>query len=391
MSLSSSYTETCALAVQVRRKFQGQYGTNKDQNLRLIVAHAQLYDRLDHHLTSLKKIRGFHPGGEQPFAPAVDMPNHQDPFRMNQQPDFQRCRPSSPRNPPWHPPKLAAESADETDEDPKPPSKPSDPTCSVSIDEVEDLENPDHEDTTPEPHTSPCLTGIPFTMMTSNNPYTTDYTSQTVISETSIDDPSDSDSDSNSESDCDSDYDIDSSKSDYDSDLNPDITSHPRPMNATPVPMPKPNPSQPRIRWQDQEPDKGLQLSDILPQDAPKIEDLPTLQRCSAPSATSKTTQKEPRTKEADHTPNNNNNNNGPRTAVVAAAPSKIAPLAPLLCGDAPDVAAAEVHLERAILRKAHHRLADCQKDGEDASAITSSIAGKIPALAYWIFRGGKT
>ncbi|KAI4102795.1 MAG: hypothetical protein LQ339_004534 [Xanthoria mediterranea] len=382
MSLSSSYTETCTLAAQVRRKFQGQYGTNKDQNLRLIVAHAQLYDRLDHHITSLKTIGKLHAGGEQPFAPAVDVPNHQDPFRMNQQPELQRSRSSSSWNPPWHPLKLAAESADENDEDPKPPSKPSDPTCSVSIDEVEDLENPDHEQTTSEPHASPCLTGIPFTMVTNKSPCSTDYTSQTVISETFIEDPSDSDSD------CESDCDIESSSSDYDGDLDPDdVTIHPQPMNATPAPMPKPNPSQPRIRWQDQESDKGLKISDIVPQDAPKIKDLPTLERCSAPPSLSKPQRKEPRTEEADCTPHNNN---GPRAAISVAALRKTAPLAPLLCGDAADVAADQVHLERGVLRKVHHRLADCQKDGEDASAITSSIAGKIPALAYWIFRGGK-
>ncbi|KAI4225730.1 MAG: hypothetical protein L6R36_003693 [Xanthoria steineri] len=386
MSLSSSYTETCTLAAQVRCKFQGQYGTNKDENLRLIVAHAQLYDRLDHHLAILKKIRGFHSGGEQPFAPAVDVPNHQDPFRMNQQPDLQRSRPSSPRNPPWHPPKLAAESADENDEDPKLPSKPSDPACSVSIDEVEDLENPDHEDTTSEPHASPCLTGIPFTMVTNKSPCSTDYTSQTIISETFIEEPSDSDS--NSDSDRESDCDIESSSSDYDGDLDPDdVTIHPQTIKATPAPMSKPNTPQPRIRWQDQESDKGLQLSDILPQDAPRIEDLPTLQRCSAPSSLSKPPKQGPRTEEADCT---SNHNNGPRAAISVAAPRKTAPLAPLLSGDAADVAADQVHLEHGVLRKVHHRLADCQKDGEDASAITSSIAGKIPALAYWIFRGGK-
>lgn len=390
MSLSSSYTETCALAVQVRRKFQGQYSTNKDQNLRLIVAHAQLYDRLDDHITSLKKIRGFYARGEHPFAPAVDVPNHQDPFRMNQQPDLQQSRPSSPRNPPWNSVTLAAaECAVDDDEDPKPPSKPSDPIRSVSVVESEVLEKPNHEDSTSEPHASPGLTGIPFTMVTNKSPYATDYTSQTVISETSIDDPSDSDSDSDStsESDCESDCDIESSNSDYDGDLDPDdITIHPQRKKATPAPMAKPNTSQPRIRWQDQESDKGLQLSDVIPQDAPKIEDLPTLQRCSAQSSLRKP-QKQPRTEKADCT----RNNNGPRAAAVAAAPSKTAPLAPLLCGDAPaDVAAAEVHLERGVLRKVHHRLADCQKDGEDASAITSSIAGKIPAPAYWIFRGGK-
>ena len=305
---------------------------------------------------------------------------------MNQHPDLQKKRPSSPRNPPWNPVTMAAECAVEDDEDPKPPSKPSDPACSVSIDELEDLENPDHEDTTSEPHASPVFKGVPFTMMTSNNPYTADYTSQTVISETSIDDPSDSDSDSTSESDCESDCDVDSSSSDYDGDLDPDdITIHPQRKKATPAPMSKPNTSQPRIRWQDQESEKGLQLSEVDPQDAPMIEDLPTLQRCSAQSSLRKP-QKQPRTEKADCTPNYNN---GPR-AVVAAAPRKTAALAPLLCGDAADVVAAQVHLERGVLRKVHHRLADCQKDGEDASAITSSIAGKIPALAYWIFRGGK-
>lgn len=139
MSISSSYTGACALAAKARVKFQGQDGNKKYQNLPLIIAHAQLYDRLDDYIEGLRKIRRFNASGEKPPAPLVAVPNHKDPFRMNQQVNHQRDRTSNPRNPPRNPQDLAAECADEGDEDPKPPSKTSDPTCSVSIQELEEL------------------------------------------------------------------------------------------------------------------------------------------------------------------------------------------------------------------------------------------------------------
>ena len=364
MSFTSSYSETCALAARVRDKFQCQYGTKKDQNLRLIVAHAQLYDRLDDHIGSLRKIRELNASGENPFAPPVAVPNHQDPFRMNQQADLQRNRPNSPKNSPCNPPNLGDEYAVDDGEDAKPPWKPSDPTLSVSIGELEDLEDLDHEDTTSEPHTPPGFTGTSFTMMPNKSICPIDHTSQPVISETVIDDPSDSDSESDSEA-------------DFDGDFGSDLSFYPQAMKTVPsVPMAKPNTSQPRIRWRDQESNESLKMPDTIAQEPPEIEDLPTLQRC-APSIGNEPGKKE--TPEPERTP-------GSR----AAAPNKTEPLEPLLChGDISDVSA-EVHQEHQLHEKALQRLVDCQRDGEDTSAILSTIR-KIPSLAHWISGRGKT
>ncbi|KAL8651530.1 MAG: hypothetical protein Q9226_004665 [Calogaya cf. arnoldii] len=362
MSYSSSYSETCALAARVRDKFQCQYGTKKDQNLRLIVAHAQLYDRLDDHIGSLRKIRELNARGENPFAPAVAVPNHQDSFRMNQQANLQRNRPNSPKNSPCNPPNLADEHAVEDGGDAKPSSKPSDPIVSVSIGELEDSEDLDHEDITSEPHASPGFMGTPFTMMTNKSIYRIDYTFQTVISETAIDDPSDSESDS---------------EGDFDGDLDSGLSFYAQPMKTdSPVPMSKPNTSQPCIRWQDQESNESLKMPDMIAQEPPEIEDLPTLQRCG-PSMGSERGKKE--TPEPERTPRSR-----------AAAPNKTEPLEPLLCNGVTSDMSAEVDQEYGLHEKALHRLVDCQRDGEDTSAILSTIR-KIPSLPYWISGGGKT
>ncbi|KAL8636002.1 MAG: hypothetical protein Q9226_009302, partial [Calogaya cf. arnoldii] len=136
MSSSSPYAETCALAAPVRVKFNGQYG-NKDQKLRLVVAHATLYDRLDHHIEQLRKGRGFNVSREELHIKSVAVPNHQVPFRTNQHANHVR---SGPRDEctPRKPLTSAAECSAKEDEDPKPPLGPSDRTCSVQAHESDE-------------------------------------------------------------------------------------------------------------------------------------------------------------------------------------------------------------------------------------------------------------
>ncbi|KAL8670278.1 MAG: hypothetical protein Q9168_005180 [Polycauliona sp. 1 TL-2023] len=405
MSYTSSYTETCALAAQVRAKFLGEYGAGKDQNLRLIVAHAQLYDCLNHHIENLEKIRQCNASGKNPYAPppVVAVPDHQDPFRMNQQANPPRKRPTPQSETPFTPPLPATEYATDANQDPRPPSKTSNPTCSVTIQEIEEIEEIDHEDPTSSPHTPPQFDGTPFTMMTEKSTSSTDPTSPLGIPEASIDDPSDSESDSDSDSDSNSDFDFDSGgesvssnssinssidSSIYSGDLDPDLSFST--MKAVPAPILKPNTSQRCIKWQDREPsdDQRLKLSDVIPHEhdpqAIKIgESLPTLQRCGPSTDAAARPAKEASMVEPEPQPNRN-----PAPAAVAA-PSKTSPLAPQLCDDASDVSA-EVHQNHGLLQKCLRRLVDGQNNGVDTLAISPTIARSIPSLAFWNFGSGE-
>ncbi|KAL8994867.1 MAG: hypothetical protein Q9169_005288 [Polycauliona sp. 2 TL-2023] len=351
MSYMSSYTEARGLAAQVRAKFHGEYNTRKEQNLRLIIAHAQLYDRLDDHIESLRAIRECNASGKNPYAPVAAVSDHQDSLRTNQQANPQGKRPTPHRETPFTPPTPATESAIEDDEDPKPLSQSSESTCSVTVKEIEDI---NHEDTDPGTYTPPFLDRTPFTMMTQKSPCSADPTSQPVISETFIEDPSESESDSDSDLDFESDGDSGSSDSSiYTGDLEPDLSSSTT--KAVPVPISKPD------------------TPDVLPQASPDIDDsLPTLQRCG-PSTAASPEEKETSTE----------SENQPRNRAVIAS-KKSPPLVPQLCGDSSGVSA-KVHWDHELLQQCHQRLVDAQNDGEeDTWAIASVIARNIPSLAFW-------
>ncbi|KAL8910232.1 MAG: hypothetical protein Q9171_004475 [Xanthocarpia ochracea] len=360
MSSSSSYSEVFLLAERVRDKFACQHGA-KDQNLRLMIAHARLYDILDDHIESLKKRRRLSASKGLPYREAVAAPNRQDPFQINQQGRHHtRNRPGLEVTPPTVF-DMPAGCAAEDDEDLETPSSPSSRSRFV------ELQTPNRKNKTSSPHGSPSLIETHCTKELNNSPYSADYKPQTVISETAISDSSDSSSNTDSNSDSDSDSD---SNTDYDGDLDSDYPFPTQIIKGT---------LHPHIR-QDHDSDEGCpNPSDILAQDPPKAEDFPTLQRFAS-SVTQASVESEP------------------KTATTHAPPlSKTSPLAPLLCGDGSDISAASAihHIkEQRLLQQALHQLLDHPRDdgNEYTSSITGTISRMFPSLAEWVRRkdGGK-
>ena len=273
MSVTFSYTDTFALAARVRVKLNGQFGDKKDENLRMVVAHAQLYDRLDYHLETLRKRRRLNASGKAP-GEVLAGPNNQYPVRSNQSANSQGNRPGAKistqerSNP-------VGDHAVEDMEDIKPLSRPPGPINYVI---VEDTEKTDHNDITSKSHGSPSLIGTPFTMETNKRLDPADNTSETVVSETYIGDTSDSDSDSDSNSGFGSDHDPESD-TDWDPSLDDngdlEMKSHSSPQlsKSIPKPAPRSNPSKPHT-VQDHNSKEGLRLSDVIAQDSLKLEDL---------------------------------------------------------------------------------------------------------------------
>ncbi|KAL8913146.1 MAG: hypothetical protein Q9172_007349 [Xanthocarpia lactea] len=358
MSFASSYSEVYTLAERVRDKFACQHGA-KDPNLRLIVAHARLYDILDDHIESLKKRRRLNASEGLPHTEAVSVPNRQDPFQINQQGRHHtRSRPGAEHTPPTVF-DMPAGCAAEDDDDLETPSSPSSRSRFV------ELQTPNRKAQTSSPHGSPSLIDTHCTKESNNSPYSADYKPQTVISETPISDSSDSSSNPDSNSDSDSDSDT---NSDFDGDLDSDY------------PFPTQIIKDPHIR-QDHDSDEGPNPSDIS-----KVEDLPTLQRFASSSATQPSViePQEPKTTTTTHAP----------------PPTKTSPLAPLLCGNGSDISAAAsggIHghiKDQRLLQQALHQLLDHGGNQEaSAMAITGTISRIFPSLAEWVRRkdyGGK-
>lgn len=239
----------------------------------MVVAHAQLYDRLDYHLETLRKRQRLNASGKAP-GEVLALPNKQYPVRFYQPANSQGNRPGAKISPQERS-NPVVDHAVEDEEDIKPPSRPPGPINHVI---VEDTEKTDHTDTTSKNHGPPSLIGTPFTMETNKRPDPADNTSETVVSETYIGDTSDSDSDCDSDSgpssdpDPESDTDWDSSLDDN-GDLEMKSPFSPQLSKSIPIPAPRSSPSKPHI-MQDHNPEEGLRLSDGIAQDSPKVEDL---------------------------------------------------------------------------------------------------------------------
>ncbi|KAL9631456.1 MAG: hypothetical protein Q9204_004225 [Flavoplaca sp. TL-2023a] len=277
MSVTSSYTDTFALAARVRVKLNGQFANKKDENLRMVVAHAQLYDHLDYHLETLRKRRRLNASRKAPRE-VLAGPNNQYPVRSNHPANSQSNRPGAKISPQERL-NPVADHAVEGEENIKPPSRPPGPINYVIVD---DTEKTDLNDNTSKRHGSPSLIGTPFTMETNKRPDPADNTSETIVSETYIGDTSDSNSDSDSDSDSDSGFSSDhdpESDTDWESNLDEngdlEMKSHSSAQlsKSIPKPVPRSNPSKPHV-VQDHNPKEGLRLSDVIAQDSLKVEDL---------------------------------------------------------------------------------------------------------------------
>lgn len=278
MSVTFLYTDTFALAARVRVKLNGQSGNKKDENLRMLVAHAQLYDRLDYYLETLRKRRRLNAGGKAP-GKVLAQPSNQHSVRSNQPANSQGNKPGAKISPQERL-NPVADYAVEDEKDIKPPSRPPGPVNYVI---VEDKEKTDHNDTTSNGQGSPSLIGTPFTMETNKGLDPVDNTSETIVSEKYIGDTSDSDSDSDCDSDSgsssnhdpDSDTDWDSSLDDT-GDLDMKSPSSPQLSKSISIPVPRSDPSKPRVTrvMQDRDSEKRLRLSDVIAQDSPNVEDL---------------------------------------------------------------------------------------------------------------------
>ncbi|KAI4221137.1 MAG: hypothetical protein L6R40_008652 [Gallowayella cf. fulva] len=349
MSFSASFNEVYELARIARAKVAGQMNA-KDQRLRLLIAHAQLYDNLDDQIERLKERRRTRSMEDSSCKNVVSVPNFQDPFRLQQQ-----AKPGKPSSTSKQVSgssiacDLAAECAIDDDMDAAQPLNGLSRTDTVSI---QDLECPDDEDADRTVHGKPSVLLAPITSDPHHSPYSSGSTSHIVISEIPIDDSSDSDSDDPPDPESDSDSDSDS---DYDGDNTSEMLSYTQTMKATPVSFSRPKDLPPHIsRAGDSE--DGIDISDAAVHASSKYQDFSTLGR-------------------QDGILNNSD------TANRAIAPSKMTPLLPLLCDE--EVSSA-TYRDHRLLQALHQLLDPSQSNHEKMFPNGSAFSRVFPSLASW-------
>ncbi|KAI4147799.1 MAG: hypothetical protein L6R39_003007 [Caloplaca ligustica] len=344
MSLSFSETQIYIQAQRARAKFDSQIGA-KDPNLRLLVAHARLYDKLDDYAQELKTRRFRRPAAASRHS---SLRNHENRSTIAGRGAYEEHGHTSFKN------SMSAV----TD---------CAPECALSEDDVTDVDM-DTSDLIPEdqdskghgsrskPHGSPTVIKATAAPNGDEAPSYTIAQSKTIISETPIDEAYDSDSDSDSSD----------SDSDSDSDLSPnfDIPVCLEGKTAIPVPVSRPHSPYHHIQLHSGM-GPTLQFSD-LPTDMPQdIEDLPALERSTATSRQTK--QKTSQT-----------------APIFELTSAKGIPLSPQLSDKTlGEVSAATSHADE-LPEALRHILSPYQTGKEAESANHTAIFRYLSTLVFW-------
>ncbi|KAL8732663.1 MAG: hypothetical protein Q9166_002639 [cf. Caloplaca sp. 2 TL-2023] len=345
MSLSYSYTEASALAGQAHAKFAGQFDA-KDQNLRLIIAHAQLYDRLDDHIKRLRKKPRLNSSKETFHTNLLAVPNSQDPFEIKQQAHTSEDRMTSKDiSGSQTALDLAVECAVEDDEE-----------IDVSLGSssraiIHDVGDTEDGDKSRRAHGMPFVVGASRPSETYDSVYSTYSNSQTIVSEIPIED-SDSDSDSDS-------------YSDYEDNLDYNISFYTQQLKATELSTPRPNSIQPDIKC-DEHLSDALQASDFIPHVLSEKDNLPNLEQFAssllAPEKGLSVT-----------------DNEAPTSALAL---SKTSPLLPQLCNDGTDVSSA-IHQAYELQQALRRHLNPSPVKPRRKSSIEYALSCIFPSLAF--------
>ncbi|KAL8776581.1 MAG: hypothetical protein Q9213_008217 [Squamulea squamosa] len=356
MSLSVSYSEVYALAGKARAKFIGQVNA-KDQRLRLLVAHAKLYDCLDEHVENMRKRRRTRPYEDTFRTRVVDVPNPHDPFKIKQQ-----------THPPQDTPKndsiggLSAISDSVIEcavDDHKGMNEPSNAPNRTDAFPIQELDSTKGADIAYSIHGTPFVIAEPKTYSPCNS---LSSSPQTIVSEIAVHDSSDSDSDSDSDS-----------NSDYDGDLDPEELSYYRlTMKPHTIPIVRPRTPKPYLRRADAS-DDDHEKSDTVALQVSNDGNLSNLQSITVSI--------------------NSPIKNAPEIDTNARAPTVVlrisSPLTPLLCDKGTDVSAA-IHQDHRLQEALRQLLASSPKDEKQTSAITSMLSRVFPSLPSWTWRRDK-
>ncbi|KAL8735700.1 MAG: hypothetical protein Q9181_002742 [Wetmoreana brouardii] len=353
MSLSVSYADIHALAERARAKF-GEQVDAKDQRLPLILAHARLYDDLDHHLETLRLKRK---SSERPqHIRDTAQPNQQDAPRTEQTvPQDSNGHAAEKANGSWAKWDLVADCAIFEEDGVDPPPKYDDTMASGS---VQLLGSSDDHSTSHHSHKVHA-----------------DAPPQTTVSELPIDSDDESESDSDTDSDSDSD-----SESCPDENFECDRTLSPEGKTAIPVSISRP--ISPHHRHQrDSEPQLPPKPSTPSMQGPPQVDDeLPTLER-SAPTSQPPSSPPPPTQDTAADEIGNNH------TAQQSTASHKASPLSPQLCDDTDsctDLSSA-IYEDFRVQKALRQLLKPCRaKDAKEKLAYQQAILGTLSSLAFW-------
>ncbi|KAL8698479.1 MAG: hypothetical protein Q9201_006545 [Fulgogasparrea decipioides] len=360
MSLSSSHPDIHALAERARGKFDEQMNA-KDQRLPLILAHARLYDDLDHHLEIMRLKRKSSERSQHTRDTAI--PNEKDAPRTEQTvPQDRNGQVTEKANGSWAKWDLVVDCAILEDEDGVDPSP--------KYDDVQRL-------------------GCSYDHSTSHRSHNVhaDAAPQTTVSELPLD--SDDESESESESDSDSDSD---SESCPDDDFEFERTLSPEEKTATPASILRqisPHHHRHHYQWdsEPQPPPKSLNTSKPPTpsmQDPPQVDDdLSPLERSATPSQSS--TSPAVRDTAADETDNIH-------TPQQTAASLKASPLSPQLCDSmdgCTDVSSA-IYKDHRVQKALRQLLKPCRvNDGKEKLAYQQFILGTFSSLPSWGRRKG--
>ncbi|KAL8774814.1 MAG: hypothetical protein Q9209_000753 [Squamulea sp. 1 TL-2023] len=356
MSLSNSYSEIYALAGKARAKFVGQVNA-KDQRLRLLVAHAKLYDCLDEHVENMRKRRRTRPCDDTFCIRVVNVPNPHDPCKIKQQTySPQDASKNESTGGLSAISDCAVERASDDNENINKLSKAPNSKDSFPVQELDSTEDAKIAYSI---HGTPSVITEPKTYSLRNP---SDSPWQTIISETVIDCSSDSDSDSDSDS-----------NSDFDGDLDPEELSYYRQtMKADPAPIARPPTPKPLTRREDTSDDRH-EILDTVAHEISTHENLTNLQSVSY----------------SIKLPNKDALQRDPNTKASTAALRIPLPLSPLLCDKGTDVSAA-IHQDHRLQEALRHLLASSQKDDKETSAIASVLSCVFSSFPTWAWRREK-